>query len=64
LLDVQVLLQWASAITLADNFELVARMQNQAISDVVRGAISARIEQPKKDPASRMLLRERIQRAR
>ena len=47
----------------ADDLELVARVQNQAISDVIRAAISDRIEQAKKDPNFQDSLRERIQRA-
>lgn len=47
----------------ADDLELVARVQNQAISDVIRAAISDRIEQAKNDPSFQDSLRQRIQRA-
>ena len=47
----------------ADDLELVARVQNQAISDVIRSAISDRIEQAKKDPSFQDGLRDRIERA-
>jgi hypothetical protein len=47
----------------ADALELVASVQNQAISDVIRSAISARIEQAKKDPNFQDGLRQRIERA-
>jgi hypothetical protein len=47
----------------ADDLELVARVQNQAISDVIRATISDRIEQAKKDPSFQDGLRDRIERA-
>jgi hypothetical protein len=47
----------------ADDLELVARVQNQAISDVIRAAISDHIEQAKKDPGFQDSLKERINRA-
>ncbi|HEY5378265.1 MAG TPA: hypothetical protein VIJ78_01860 [Pseudolabrys sp.] len=47
----------------ADDLELVARVQDQAVSDVIRAAISDRIEQAKKDPNFQDGLRDRIERA-
>lgn len=47
----------------ADALETVARVQNLAISDVIRSAISEHIEQQKSDPTFQDSLRERIQRA-
>lgn len=47
----------------ADALELVARVQNQPISDIIRSAISDRIEQAKKDPGFKDSLRQRIERA-
>lgn len=47
----------------ADALELVASVQNQPISDVIRAAISDRIEQAKSDPGFKDGLRQRIERA-
>jgi predicted transcriptional regulator len=47
----------------ADALELVATVQNQPISDVIRAAISDRIEQAKSDPDFKDGLRQRIERA-
>jgi predicted transcriptional regulator len=47
----------------ADALELVAQVQNRAISDVIRSAISDRIEQARKDPEFKDSLRHRIERA-
>jgi predicted transcriptional regulator len=43
--------------------ETVARVQNQAISDVIRSAISEHIEHQRKDPKFQDSLRQRIERA-
>jgi predicted transcriptional regulator len=47
----------------ADALELVASVQNQPISDIIRSAISDRIAQVKNDPGFKDGLRQRIERA-
>jgi predicted transcriptional regulator len=47
----------------ADALETVARVQNQAISEVIRSAISDHIEHQRKDPRFQDGLRQRIERA-
>ncbi|HZR77919.1 MAG TPA: ribbon-helix-helix protein, CopG family [Chthoniobacterales bacterium] len=47
----------------ADELELVARVQDLPISDVIRSAISAHIEEAKSNPDFKDSLRQRIKRA-
>ena len=47
----------------AEELETVARVQNLAIAEVIRAAISDHIEHQKSDPAFQDSLRERIERA-
>jgi predicted transcriptional regulator len=47
----------------ADELETVARVQNLAIAEVIRAAISDHIENQKSDPGFQDSLRDRIERA-
>ena len=47
----------------ADALDTVARVQNRAISEVIRAAITDHIEQQKSDPHFQANLRQRIERA-
>lgn len=47
----------------ADALETVARVQNLAVAEVIRSAISDHIEHRKNDPAFKDSLRKRIERA-
>ena len=48
---------------LADQLETVASIENQAISEVIRAAISEHIELRKKNPKFKAGLKERIENA-
>lgn len=47
----------------ADALDTVARVQNRAISEVIRAAITDHIEHQKRDPHFKDGLRQRIERA-
>ncbi|HEX8643713.1 MAG TPA: hypothetical protein VF702_07340 [Allosphingosinicella sp.] len=51
------------AIEQAEALETVARVEQRAVSDVIRAAISEHLENKRRDPEFQAGLRERIDRA-
>jgi len=48
----------------ADALETVATVENRAVSEIIRAAISEHIDKCRKDPAFQDSLRDRLERAR